>query len=46
MAALDEIAGFLIEKESITGKEFMDIFNRVENADGDVTDNGIETTQI
>ena len=46
MAALDEIAGFLIEKESITGKEFMDIFNRVENADGDVTDNDIETTQI
>ena len=25
---LDEIAGFLIEKETITGKEFMEIFNR------------------
>ena len=31
MTALDEIAKYLIEKESITGKEFMDIFNRVEN---------------
>jgi cell division protease FtsH len=25
---LDEIAGFLFEKETITGKEFMEIFNR------------------
>ena len=32
MDTLDEIAKFLIEKESITGKEFMDIFHRVENA--------------
>ena len=30
MDTLDEIAKFLIEKESITGKEFMDIFNRIE----------------
>ena len=28
--ALDEIAAFLIEKETITGKEFMDIFHEVE----------------
>ncbi len=27
--ALDEIAGFLLEKETITGKEFMKIFNKV-----------------
>ena len=31
--ALDEIAEFLIEKETITGKEFMEIFHKVE---GDV----------
>ena len=30
MDALDEIARYLIEKESITGKEFMEILNRVE----------------
>ena len=28
--ALDEIAAFLIEKETITGKEFMEIFHQVE----------------
>ncbi len=28
---LDEIAAFLIEKETITGKEFMEIFHRIEN---------------
>ena len=27
--ALDKIADFLIEKETITGKEFMDIFHKV-----------------
>ena len=27
--ALDKIAAFLIEKETITGKEFMDIFHKV-----------------
>ena len=32
--ALDEIAEFLIEKETITGKEFMEIFHKVE---GDVS---------
>ena len=29
--ALDKIAAFLIEKETITGKEFMEIFHEVEN---------------
>ena len=29
--ALDKIAAFLIEKETITGKEFMDIFHEVQN---------------
>ena len=28
--ALDKIADFLIEKETITGKEFMDIFHKVQ----------------
>ena len=28
---LDQIADFLITRETITGKEFMDIFHRVEN---------------
>ena len=31
--ALDEIAAFLIEKETITGKEFMDIFHKVQSGD-------------
>ncbi len=31
--ALDTIADFLIEKETITGKEFMEIFHRVEAED-------------
>lgn len=32
MKSLDAIAEFLIEKESITGKEFMEIFNSIEAA--------------
>ena len=32
---LDEIAEFLIEKETITGKEFMEIFRRVEGISED-----------
>lgn len=32
--ALDQIAAFLIEKETITGKQFMEIFNRVRVANG------------
>ena len=31
--ALDKIAAFLIEKETITGKEFMEIFRKVQNGD-------------
>ena len=31
--AMDEIAAFLIEKETITGKEFMEILHRVEGTD-------------
>ena len=31
--AMDEIAAFLIEKETITGKEFMEILHKVEGAD-------------
>lgn len=31
--ALDEIADFLIQKETITGKEFMEIFHKVEEAE-------------
>lgn len=33
--SLDKIADFLIEKETITGKEFMDIFHEVENINPD-----------
>lgn len=31
--SLDEIADFLIQKETITGKEFMEIFHKVEGID-------------
>ena len=31
--ALDEIAEFLINKETITGDQFMEIFNRVKAAE-------------
>lgn len=33
--SLDKIADFLIEKETITGKEFMEIFHEVEHIDPD-----------
>jgi len=36
--ALDEIADFLIQKETITGKEFMEIFHRIENPEESVTE--------
>jgi cell division protease FtsH len=32
--ALDKIAAYLIERETITGKEFMDIFHEVQDAAG------------
>ncbi len=37
--ALDRIAAFLIEKETITGKEFMEIFHQVQGMDGVVNEN-------
>ncbi len=39
--ALDEIAAFLIEKETITGKEFMDIFHKV-NGNAEVSKENLE----
>lgn len=42
--ALDKIAAFLIEKETITGKEFMKIFNEIRNGENVVADVlGVET---
>ena len=42
--ALDKIAAFLIEKETITGKEFMKIFNEIRNGENVVADvTGVET---
>jgi cell division protease FtsH len=35
-AALDKISDFLIEKETITGEEFMTILNQVRNAENEV----------
>lgn len=35
--ALDKIADFLIEKETITGKEFMEIFHKVQGTEEDTT---------
>lgn len=39
--ALDEIAAFLIDKETITGKEFMDIFHKV-NGNAEVSKENLE----
>ena len=36
--AMDKIADFLIEKETITGKEFMEIFHKVQGIDEDSTE--------
>ena len=43
--AMDEIAAFLIERESITGKEFMEIFHKIENPEEETeaTENKAET---
>ncbi len=51
MEALDRISEFLIEKETITGKEFMDIFNKVraergEPLIGDSGQNGVKLEKI
>lgn len=40
--ALDKIADFLIEKETITGKEFMEIFHEVQGTD-EVSKENLET---
>ena len=41
--ALDKIADFLIEKETITGKEFMEIFHKVQGKDEEVPNGDLET---
>ena len=40
--AMDKIAEFLIEKETITGKEFMDIFHEVKDSKAVLTDDIFE----
>ena len=40
--ALDKIADFLIEKETITGKEFMDIFHKVQGIEEEVAKGDLE----
>ena len=41
--ALDEIAAFLIEKETITGKEFMEIFHEVERREEEEAEEAEQT---
>lgn len=43
--ALDQIAAFLIEKETITGKEFMDILAKVEQPDNTAGSESTEKTE-
>ena len=46
--ALDKIAAFLIEKETITGKEFMEIFHEAEGTEGkepEPAETAVEATQ-
>ena len=38
--ALDRIAGFLIQRETITGKEFMEIFHQVQNETSPASEEG------
>ena len=40
--ALDKIADFLIEKETITGKEFMEIFHKVQGVEEEVKEEVVE----
>ena len=40
MDVLDKVADFLIEKETITGKEFMQIFNEVKGIKPEPDENG------
>ena len=44
--ALDEIAEFLIERETITGKEFMEIFRRVEGIEEELPASDIPAGKI
>ena len=44
--SLDEIAAFLIEKETITGKEFMNIFHEAEGIDPDAPKKAEERISI
>ena len=39
--ALDRIAGFLIQRETITGKEFMEIFHQVQNETSPASEEGL-----
>ena len=43
--ALDKIAAFLIEKETITGKEFMEIFHKVQGIEEEVSTEAVKETQ-
>ncbi len=44
--ALDKIADFLIEKETITGKEFMEIFHKVQEGESQETEVAKDTQKI
>ena len=43
--ALDKIADFLIEKETITGKEFMEIFHKVQGVEEEVKEEVVEAKE-
>ena len=43
--ALDKIADFLIEKETITGKEFMEIFRKVQGIEETESEGQTETVE-
>ena len=45
-STMDQIAAFLIEKETITGKEFMEIFHRVEGITPEQRQQGKNTGRI
>lgn len=44
MEALDKVAEFLIERETITGKEFMKIFNEIEHPE--VKEDVVDATEV
>ena len=45
MDILDEAAQFLIKRETITGKEFMEIFNKYKNPEKESEKNVSETME-